>query len=332
MSELLDFVNEDLETPIAAVDHSDTLGNPIAPEIKKIDMEHLKALHADIVDHWLRVAAVEHYKSATAISRNDAEYLSGRFPDFAKQFSIESFTMEPTRLNLKETLRYTQEEVESFKMDEARKALQDAVISALYLRTLISDTIQPRIESLIAGYKDRITYDAVLRNKNLLRVSRSEGKEEVIDLRSLYIHSNTLDRISGLSSDLLVRLNKLFDYIRDLQATAMVGALTQTVESNLNTDKSLLAYRTPAVTVLGMVRLMTNNNAELFQVYLNMLWNLNDDLADIKSRDLETAVITADLVAQVMSKCSAMNRFYDEFQIMLSVLLLCEPIIELVEM
>ena len=331
MSELLDFVNEDLETPIAAVDHSDALGNPIAPEIKKIDMEHLKTLHADIVDHWLRVAAVEHYKSAAAINRNDAEYLSGRFPDFAKQFSIESFTMEPTRLNLKETLRYTQEEIESFKMDEVRKTLQDAVTSGLYLRTLISDTIQPRIEGLVAGYKDHITYDAVLRNKNLLRVSRNEGKEEVVDLRSLYIHSNTLDRISGLSNDLLVRLNKLFDYVRDLQATAMVGTLTQTVESNLNVDKSIIAYRSASITVLGIVRLMTNNNAELFQSYMDMLWYLNDDLVDIKT-ELETAVITADLVARVMSKCSAMNRFYDEFQIVLSVLLLCEPIVELVEM
>ena len=331
MSELLDFVNEDLETPIAAVDHSDVLGNPIAPEIKKIDMEHLKALHAETVDHWLRVAAVEHYKSAAAISRKDAEYLSGRFPGFAKQFSIESFTMEPTRLNLKETLRYTQEEIESFKMDEVRKTLQDAVTSGLYLRTLISDTIQPRIDALVAGYKDHITYDAVLRNKNLLRVSRNEGKEEVVDLRSLYIHSNTLDRISGLSNDLLVRLNKLFDYVRDLQATAMMGTLTQTVESNLNVDKSIIAYRSASITVLGIVRLMTNNNAELFQSYMDMLWYLNDDLVDIKT-ELETAVITADLVARVMSKCSAMNRFYDEFQIVLSVLLLCEPIVELVEM
>ena len=331
MSELLDFVNEDLESPIAAVDHSDDLGNPIAPEVKKIDMEHLKNLHGEIVDHWLRVAAVEHYKSANVIGRKDAEYLSGRFPDFTKRLSIESFTMEPTRLNLKETLRYTQEEVEAFKMDEVRKALQDAVISALYLRTLISDTIQTRIEALVTGYKERITYDAVLRNKNLLRISRSEGKEEVVDLRSLCIYSNTLDRVSGLSNDLLVRLNKLFDYVRDLQGTAMVGALTQSVERNLNTDNSTLAYRSAANNVLGMVRLMTNDNAELFQTYLNMLWNLNDDLADIKS-EVETAVITGDLVARVMSKCSAMNRFYAEFQIMLSVLLLCEPIVELVEM
>lgn len=331
MSELLDFVNEDLETPIAAVDHSDDLGNPIAPEVKKIDMEHLKSLHGEIVDHWLRVAAIEHYKSASVIGRKDAEYLSGRFPDFTKRFSIESFTMEPTRLNLKETLRYAQEEVEAFKIDEVRKTLQDAVISALYLRTLISDTIQTRIEALVAGYKEHITYDAVLRNKNLLRVSRAEGKEEVVDLRSLCIYSNTLERVSGLSNDLLVRLNKLFDYVRDLQATAMVGALTQPVERNLTTDNSVLAYRSAANNVLGMVRLMMNDNAELFQTYLNMLWNLNDDLVDIKS-ELETAVITADLVARVMSKCSAMNRFYDEFQIVLSVLLLCEPIVELVEM
>ena len=332
MSELLDFVNDGLTDPVPPTDFTDDLGNPIAPEVKKVDMEQLKALHVAVVEHEQRVAAVEQYKDATTISRGDAQFLAGRFPGLSQQLSLESFTVEPTRLNLKETLRYTQEELATFKPDDARTMLIDAVDAALTLRTHIADKILPRIRQLTDAYKERVSYDVVLRNKNLIRVSKlTDGKDEIVDLRTIWIYSDTLSRVQGLPNDLMQALGKLCNYVNNLGANAMLGHLTQLPEHNLQLGMSAYDYKVPSITILGFVRLMTNVNLELFDFYTTTLWDINDDLVDHKTQ-LETAEVDADLVTRIMSKCTYMNRLYDEFQTVLSVLLLCEPVVELVEM
>lgn len=332
MSELLDFVNNGLTDPVPPTDFTDDLGNPITPEVKKVDMEQLKALHVAVVEHEQRVAAVEQYKDATTISRVDALFLAGRFPGLSQRLSLESFTVEPTRLNLKETLRYTQEELAAFKSEDIRTTLIDAVNTALAIRTHISDKILPRIRQLTDAYKERVSYDIVLRNKNLLRVGKiGDGKDEVIDLRTISLYSETFSKIQGLPFDLVQGLTKLCTYVSDLGTSVMAGHLTQLPEHNLGLGLSAYDYKTPSNTVLGFVRLMTNVNSELFEYYNSTLWDINDELADYKTQ-LETVVVNADLITRIMSKCTFMNRQYDEFQMVLSILLLCEPVVELVEM
>lgn len=332
MSELLNFVNDGLTDPVPPTDFTDDLGNPISPEVKKVDMEQLKALHVAVVEHEQRVAAVEQYKDATTISRVDALFLAGRFPGLSQQLSLESFTMEPTRLNLKETLRYTQEELATFKSEDVRSTLIDVVNTALILRTHIGDKILPRIRQLTDAYKERVSYDMVLRNKNLLRVSKlTDGKDEIIDLRTIRIYSDTLSRVQGLPNDLMQALGKLCDYVSNIGANAMVGHLTQLPEDNLRLGMSAYDYRAPSITILGFVRLMSNVNSELFDFYNTTFWDINDDLVDHKTQ-LDSVFVDADLITRIMSKCTFMNRLYDEFQLVLSVLLLCEPVVELVEM